>query len=129
MLLTFTLIILTILFITFRKRIKENFSWSVETAWDVSLMSLLIIDMIACLILLFYNFFLYDFNKTAFQERYSAIQTAIKNDNYDGHCADMVYKYNAQVKFAKKHRDNIWIGWFCDRAAAEQEIIELESSD
>ena len=129
MLLTFTLIILTILFITFRKRIKENFSWSVETAWDVGIMSLLIIDMIACLILLFYNFFLYDINKTAFQERYSAIQTAIKNDNYDGHCADMVYKYNAQVKFAKKHRDNIWIGWFCDRAAAEQEIIELESSD
>lgn len=129
MLLTFILIILTILFVTFRKRIKENCSWSVETAWDVGLMSLLIIDIIACLILLLYNFFLYDFNKTAFQERYSAIQTAIKNDNYDGYCADMAYKYNAQVKFAKKHRDNSWIGWFCNRAAAEQEIIELESSD
>lgn len=85
-----------------------------------------IVDIIAAFMLLSFNITFYSANKISFQERYTAIEKAIEEDRYDGYCADMAYRYNAQVKFAKEYRDNLWIGWFMDRAAAEQELIVLK---
>ena len=119
MLLTVVLIIATILIITFWKRFS--------TVWQAILGPVIcIVDIIAVFILLCFNIFFYSANKTSFQERYAAIEKAIEEDRYDGYCADIAGRYNAQIKYAKKYRDNLWIGWFMDRAAAEQELIVLK---